>query len=559
MIGWDIGGVNTKVARVAGGVVLAVRSRAYELQREPRALVSLLRELADEIGHRSGDAHAVTMTAELSQMFRTKREGVAFVLDAVDAAFGASHVQVFTVNGGFVDGTSARAAPLTVAAANWSATAGQVAVVHPDAILVDIGTTSADIIPILGGRVVTAGLTDPARLASGELVYTGAVRTPVEAITSHVPVGGRLSGVSAEAFALAGDVHVWRGDLAPTDYSSPTPDGRPATRECVAERLARVVCADREMLDEDDITVIADAIARAQIARVADAIRVVRERHPSLRTAVITGLGAFIADAAARALGLEVVDLAESLGADAARCAPAVSVALLRERALGGSQDPPLRRPPEIVVAAGLQTRRPRQATNQPVVETIVKIGGGVLADRAAFASVLNAIGEIAPSRRVLIVPGGGPFADAVRQVDRRERLTDDAAHWMAILGMDQYAELLVSRLSGSALVWHPDDITHALNAGTIPVLAPSRWLRDADPLPHTWDVTSDSIAAWIAAAVGATELVLVKPPGVTGEGVVDPYFARALGANVTPVIVPADRIELLRPEAWALGRGASI
>jgi uncharacterized hydantoinase/oxoprolinase family protein len=85
-------------------------------------------------------------------------------------------------------------------------------------------------------------------------VYTGAVRTPVEVITSHVPRNGRTTGVSAEAFALAGDVHVWRGQLTAEDYSAPTPDGRPATREFVRERLARIVCADREMLDDTAIS-----------------------------------------------------------------------------------------------------------------------------------------------------------------------------------------------------------------------------------------------------------------------------------------------------------------
>src|SRR5207244_3927663 len=112
------------------------------------------------------------------------------------------------------------------------------------------------------------GRTDVERLREGELVYTGALRTPVEAIAPTVPVGGRPTGVSAEGFALAGDVHVWRGDLAAADYSVPTPDGRPATREFAGERLARVVCADREMLDETDIGVIADALWDAQITRI---------------------------------------------------------------------------------------------------------------------------------------------------------------------------------------------------------------------------------------------------------------------------------------------------
>src|SRR5215813_904294 len=170
VLGWDIGGVNTKAARVVGGTVTAVRSRPYELQRDPQALAPLLRALAAELDASDADRHAVTMTAELSQMFRTKREGVSFVLDAVDAAFPSSEVRVFTVDGEFLTTSDARLDPLRVAAANWAATAQQVAASHRDVLLVDIGTTSTDLIPIVDGRVAAQGLTDPARLASGELV-----------------------------------------------------------------------------------------------------------------------------------------------------------------------------------------------------------------------------------------------------------------------------------------------------------------------------------------------------------------------------------------------------
>src|SRR2546425_12404280 len=90
VLGWDVGGVNTKVARVMGGEVRAVRGRPFELQRAPHTLAGLLRELAAEVGADTRVPHAVTMTAELSQLFRTKREGVGFVLDAVQTAFPSS-------------------------------------------------------------------------------------------------------------------------------------------------------------------------------------------------------------------------------------------------------------------------------------------------------------------------------------------------------------------------------------------------------------------------------------------------------------------------------------
>ena len=206
VIGWDIGGVNTKVARVSDGEIRSVRGRPYELQRDPAALAPMLQALAVEVGADDRAVHALTMTAELSQMFRTKRDGVAFVLDAVAAAFPAAVVRVFAVDGRLLLPEDARREPLAVAAANWSATAHAVARQHPAAVLIDIGTTTTDIIPIVGGAVVAEGWTDPARLASGELVYTGALRTPAEAIVQQVPLGGAMVGVSAECFALAGDV-----------------------------------------------------------------------------------------------------------------------------------------------------------------------------------------------------------------------------------------------------------------------------------------------------------------------------------------------------------------
>ena len=151
VIGWDIGGVNTKAARVSDGSVLAVRGRPYELQRDPSALAPLLQALAADLGAALTAAHAVTMTAELSQMFRTKREGVSFVLDAVEAAFPSATIRVYAVDGRLLAPEDARREVLAVAAANWSATAHAVAQHHPDALLIDIGTTTTDIIPIVGG------------------------------------------------------------------------------------------------------------------------------------------------------------------------------------------------------------------------------------------------------------------------------------------------------------------------------------------------------------------------------------------------------------------------
>jgi aspartokinase-like uncharacterized kinase len=326
---------------------------------------------------------------------------------------------------------------------------------------------------------------------------------------------------------------VWRGDLAPEDYTVPAPDGRPATREYAGERLARVVCADREMLDAHGISEIADALASAQIERITAAIRGIKDRHPSLTTAVVTGLGAFIGERAARAGGLAVERLSSALGGDGARCAPAASVALLLARLMTTGN--------WRLETGEYSTRQQRRSG----VALVVKIGGSVIDRVEDFERVLESVAERARGQRVLIVPGGGPFADAVRDVDDRLRLSDESAHWMAVLAMDQYAHVIAERLPGAVLVTTLNEMSVALTAGHIPVLAPSRWLRDVDPLPHSWDVTSDSIAAWIAGAVGAARLILIKPPGATGD-VVDPYFTRALPPGVASACVPADRLDAL-------------
>lgn len=152
-------------------------------------------------------------------------------------------------------------------------------------------------------------------------------------------------------------------------------------------------------------------------------------------------------------------------------------------------------------------------------VHTVVKIGGALMAEPALYARVTDALGHVPRDGRMLIVPGGGPFADTVREVDRRLVIGDDAAHWAAILAMDQYAHVLAARIAGAALVDGPGPWP----ADRLPVLAPYRWLRAADALPHSWDVTADSIAAWVARALGARRLVLLKLDAGT-----DPYLSQA-------------------------------
>jgi probable H4MPT-linked C1 transfer pathway protein len=330
VIGWDIGGVHLKAARVTDRHVTRSTLRAFSIERDLHALPQVLRALAESVAAERHDRHAITMTAELSQRFRTKGEGVAAILEAHEAAFPASETAVLDTAGNFITPAEARYAPLDASASNWLATALVLARRHPDCLLVDMGSTTTDIIPIVAGDVVALGRTDPDRLASGELIYTGAIRTPVEAVVTSVPWKDALAAVSAEHFATTGDVHVWLGALDPSVIEVPTADHRPPSRPYAGERLARVVCADPTMIDDAGLTRIATHVASAQLRQIASAITRVVARHPSLQVAVVTGIGDGIAGEAVREAGLAPRLLRDDWH-DVTALAPAAAVALLFE------------------------------------------------------------------------------------------------------------------------------------------------------------------------------------------------------------------------------------
>src|SRR5437879_3587293 len=127
------------------------------------------------------------------------------------------------------------------------------------------------------------------------------------------------------------------------------------------------------------------------------------------------------------------------------------------------------------------------------VVHTVVKVGGGLLSRAGALDLVVEALTAFSPRRRIVIIPGGGPFAEAVRTMFRRVKIGEDAAHWMAVLGMDQYAHALASRLPGAVLVEQQSEVGAARAAGRLPLLAPSRRPPAAHPRPHSWEITRDS------------------------------------------------------------------
>ena len=324
----DIGGANTKAAWLDGEGLRTV-SRPFEVWRDREALAAVLREVAAEVSAGPADGVAITMTAELSDAFRTKREGVAFVLDAAQDAFGDRPLSVLTTDGDLVSVASARARPWDVAAANWVATALAVAQALPDALLLDVGSTTADIVPIADGCVAATGHNDLQRLLAGELVYTGVLRTNLAAIAPRVPVPGGWCPVSSEYFAISADVHLILGHLSPDAYDCPTPDGRPASVEFARERIARLVCADVEQLDPEEVDAIAVFLHGEQLRQLEDAARRVQRALPPDAPVVAVGSGAFLGREVAARLGRAVADVPAPWGATGGEVAPAAALAAL--------------------------------------------------------------------------------------------------------------------------------------------------------------------------------------------------------------------------------------
>ncbi len=341
IVGWDIGAANIKAARWNCGKALGdeafVASQAFEIWRHKQDLPKVLLEVWGAV-RGAADPHtaAITMTAELSDAFLTKREGVLYVLSCFKTAFPEVKTFVFSLAGEFVSLEDAGLRPLDFAASNWMATAQWVARQMSDGLVIDTGSTTTDIMPIIDGRVAALGRTDLDRLLAGELVYTGALRTNLAAIAPAVPVSARFCPVASEYFAISGDIHLILGNLQVDEYHCPTPDSESVSIDSARRRIARLVCADMEALEAAQIDGIARYLAACQVRQIQTGIEQVVARLPQLRrhSVVVLGAGSFLAKAAAEKAGLDIGTIPGNLGKKESAVAPSLAVAQLLARHL---------------------------------------------------------------------------------------------------------------------------------------------------------------------------------------------------------------------------------
>ncbi len=322
VLGLDIGGANLKAATTDGRAI----SVPFPLWKQPDALPAALAAYVAEFPEI--DELAVTMTGELCDCYATKREGVNRILDAVEfAAVSAriSRVRVWSTAGEWLSIQNARVQTQAVAASNWQALAmfaGRFAL-EGNGLLIDIGSTTTDIIPLSHGWPQTLGQTDADRLQTGELVYLGVKRTPIMALG--------LPNICSEYFADARDVHIVLGQAAEEPESNDTADGRPATMESCLDRLARMFGADRETATVDCIIEFAIRCFQQQRATIVRGIH--RVDVTDVRTLIVSGAGEWLAreawNTAYPGLKPQIVSLSEELGPEISACAPAYAVAVL--------------------------------------------------------------------------------------------------------------------------------------------------------------------------------------------------------------------------------------
>jgi (4-(4-[2-(gamma-L-glutamylamino)ethyl]phenoxymethyl)furan-2-yl)methanamine synthase len=333
-LGLDIGGANIKVADGLG----YARSYPFALWQKPNELAQELRMVISEA---PPSVHlAVTMTGELADCFATKAEGVKFILEALQTASDNRHTRVYLCDGRMVTPQVALLNPMAAAASNWHVLAQFASrfVVRETSLLIDIGSTTTDIIPIVAGKPKATGTTDTTRLLNYELVYTGVERTPVCGLVSQVPYRGEQCPVALEYFATMYDVYLLLEQMPENPLDVRTADGRPATKKHARDRMARVIAADCEEFNHRDAIAIAEAVAEAQLQKIAAAVRQVVAHLPQPpQSILLSGQGEY--------LGLKVLEhlppvprvvrLSREIDPLVSRCAPAHALAVLAREAHG--------------------------------------------------------------------------------------------------------------------------------------------------------------------------------------------------------------------------------
>lgn len=335
VIGWDIGGVHLKAARAESGRIVKVVQLAAPLRGGLDLLAAAFAKAKAELGE--AERHVATMTGELADTFASRPEGVQSLAMLAAGALSGTPLTIYAGPAGYVSPETAHRYAGLVASANWHACASFVTRRCRDALFIDMGSTTTDVIPIAGGSVAARGYTDAERLAAGELVYTGLVRGFLMAGAERAPFKGSWTTLINENFANMADVYRVLGALPADVDMMATADGREKTRKASLARLARMVGADTADADDAAWTALAQWFAEMQVRRVTDAAMLTASAAGLPVGAPIVGAGAGVqvVQEVARRLRRDYVafdtllEAAPEARAAASQCAPAAALALL--------------------------------------------------------------------------------------------------------------------------------------------------------------------------------------------------------------------------------------
>ncbi|MDC9725290.1 MAG: hydantoinase/oxoprolinase family protein [Gammaproteobacteria bacterium] len=338
--GWDIGGAHVKVARCdQHGQLIQLIQVACPLWQGIEQLEQAIESIFAQLNNKD-DVAAITMTGELVDIFSDRQAGVEGILTCLARYLHTDNTHVYAAELGWLSPDNAKENWQYVASRNWQASASHVAQHIPNGIFVDIGSTTSDIIPLLDGQAVPQKSDDFGRQTSRELLYTGAIRTPLIAISQTAPFNGISVSLAAELFATTGDVWCLLGELNPNSIQDTSADNQPWEVNACACRIARLLGTDANQAELKQWLQLAQWFAEQQSHLITDAILHVISAHSKLPVdapLIGAGVGRFIVKFCAQRLNRPYLDfhtVIDSLTLEASDHAPAVAVALLAKHKL---------------------------------------------------------------------------------------------------------------------------------------------------------------------------------------------------------------------------------
>ncbi|MDR1818942.1 MAG: H4MPT-linked C1 transfer pathway protein [Methanobrevibacter sp.] len=331
--GFDIGGANTDLAIIDFSENGKIENIVVDFEYLPmwsdnyRLNVVLLNLINKNDELDNIDGIGISMTAELVDAYNKKEEGV---LDISKNVMDTFNVPIgFVGTNKFLNYDEVLKNPSQVAAANWIATSAIISEIDGDCIFVDTGSTTTDIIPIKNGKECSKGRSDFERLATGELVYTGTLRTNLCSFLKKVELDDKEYNVASELFATTADIYNVLNKIDKSDYTCSTSDGAGKSRLESMRRISRVLCADMNMLSEDDLIVISKFAYKKQTEQIAEGLNKVSKRE-NLDKVVTIGLGGeILGKEAVKLLNLHHISMNDFYTKKESVVAPAIGTAVL--------------------------------------------------------------------------------------------------------------------------------------------------------------------------------------------------------------------------------------